>query len=123
AGSGDAGEPGAEFGVRAAGRVWLSRQLSGASVIVALMAGQPDAPGRMRIAYLVGRYPAISHTFILREVQALRRLGVEVATVSIHRTPPKELLSAVDREENARTFAVLPPQWSKLLAAHLFAAV
>ena len=75
----------------------------------------------MRIAYIVGRYPAVSHTFILREVHALRRLGVHVDTVTIHRTPPEGLLSTVDREEDAQTFAVLPPRWRQLLGAHLFA--
>jgi glycosyltransferase involved in cell wall biosynthesis len=75
----------------------------------------------MRIAYITGRYPKVSHTFILREVQALRRLGVEVETVSIHRAKANDLLSAVDRAEDARTFAVLPPRWWELLRAHLFA--
>jgi glycosyltransferase involved in cell wall biosynthesis len=75
----------------------------------------------MRIGYVIGHYPAVSHTFILREVHALRRLGVHVDTVSIHRSQPKDLLSAVDREENARTFGVLPPRWPELLGAHLFA--
>jgi glycosyltransferase involved in cell wall biosynthesis len=75
----------------------------------------------MRIAYLVGRYPKVSHTFILREVQALRRRGVEVETISIHRAQANDLLSAIDREEDARTFAVLPPRWSQLLGAHLVA--
>src|SRR5688572_12544422 len=30
----------------------------------------------VRIAYLTGRYPEISHTFILREVRALRGRGL-----------------------------------------------
>ncbi len=77
----------------------------------------------MRIAYLVGRYPAVSHTFILREVQALRRLGVEVETISIHRARETDTLSEVDREEAGRTFSVLPPSWSRLIEAHLVAAL
>ena len=32
----------------------------------------------MKIAYLCSEYPAISHTFILREVEALRRRGSEI---------------------------------------------
>ena len=62
----------------------------------------------MRVAYLVGRYPAVSHTFILREVRALRELGVQVDTFSIWRTPPDQLLSEADREEAARTLSLLP---------------
>lgn len=36
------------------------------------------------LAYLVSRYPAVSHTFILREVQALRKLGFKIAVASIN---------------------------------------
>ena len=71
-----------------------------------------------RVAYLVGRYPAISHTFILREVEELRRLGADVATISIHRTPEAELLSDADRRERASTFAVLPIAAPRLLWTH-----
>jgi hypothetical protein len=41
-----------------------------------------------RVAYLTGAYPAVSHTFILREVEGLRDLGLEVLPCSIRRTPP-----------------------------------
>jgi colanic acid/amylovoran biosynthesis glycosyltransferase len=71
----------------------------------------------MRVAYLIGRYPAISHTFILREIQTLRDLGVEVETFSIWRTDAAELLSQADRDEAARTTALLPPRPLQLLAA------
>jgi glycosyltransferase involved in cell wall biosynthesis len=71
----------------------------------------------MRIAYVVGRYPAISHSFILREVQALRDAGVHVSPISIHRTPERELLAVADREEAARTHSVLPPRVGALALA------
>jgi colanic acid/amylovoran biosynthesis glycosyltransferase len=71
----------------------------------------------LRIAYLTGRYPAISHTFILREVQALRRLGVEVSTHSIWRTSEDDLLSANDRAEASATQNLLPPQWGGVIGA------
>ena len=35
-----------------------------------------------RIAYLTGEYPKVSHTFILREAEALRRHGLDVFTCS-----------------------------------------
>jgi glycosyltransferase involved in cell wall biosynthesis len=75
----------------------------------------------LRIAYLTGRYPAISHTFILREVQALRRLGVEVSTHSIWRTAEGDLLSADDRAEADATQNLLPPQWGSVVRAHVHA--
>jgi colanic acid/amylovoran biosynthesis glycosyltransferase len=74
----------------------------------------------MRIGYLATHYPAVSHTFVLREVEALRRLGVEVETFSIHRTPDSELLSEADRHAAATTFAVIGPRPS-IFVAHLAA--
>ncbi len=76
---------------------------------------------KLRVAYLVGRYPAVSHTFILREVQALRRLGVDVLPISVHRPKPEDLLSAEDRAEAARTYSLLPPRQTELIRAHLLA--
>lgn len=73
----------------------------------------------MRIACLTGRYPGITHTFILREVQALRRLGVDVRCFSIWRTAENELLSPLEREEWRETDALLPLRASRLVRAHL----
>jgi glycosyltransferase involved in cell wall biosynthesis len=64
-------------------------------------------------------YPAVSHTFIIREVEALRALGAEIATFSIHRAGPEHLLDEPAREASASTFAILPAHWAKLLAGHL----
>jgi colanic acid/amylovoran biosynthesis glycosyltransferase len=75
----------------------------------------------VRIAYLTGRYPAISHTFILREVHALRRLGVEVSTHSIWRTRDEDLLGDDDRAEAAATQNLLPPDWVVVVRAHVHA--
>lgn len=64
------------------------------------------------------RYPAVSHAFILREVRALRRHALDIHTFTVRRPNPDELLSRADREEHARTYAVLPPRPLQLLAAH-----
>jgi glycosyltransferase involved in cell wall biosynthesis len=71
------------------------------------------------IAYLSGRYPAVSHTFIMREVEALRRLGLRVETLAIHRARIEDLLSDADREAFDTTFAVLPTRPGRLVGAHL----
>ena len=76
-----------------------------------------------RVAYLVSQYPASSHTFIRREVEALRTLGVEVLTFSIRRPAPIEVGSVLDREAQAETEYVLPLSTGQLLAAHSVAAV
>jgi glycosyltransferase involved in cell wall biosynthesis len=74
-------------------------------------------------ACIVSRYPAVSHAFIVREVRALRRRGIDVHTFTIRRPGRHELLSAADRDEDARTFAVLPPRPLRLIAAHARALV
>jgi glycosyltransferase involved in cell wall biosynthesis len=71
-----------------------------------------------RIAYLMSHYPAISHTFVLREVEALRDLGVDVQTLSIHRVGPGQVLGEGERAAAATTFSVLPTSAVALLRAH-----
>ncbi len=78
-----------------------------------------SAPPLVKIAYLCAQYPAISHTFILREVVALRRLGLAIDTFSIRRAGAEHLLADADREAFRSTYAILPPRWGELLAAHL----
>lgn len=72
----------------------------------------------MRIAYFCSAYPAVSHTFILREVEALRKLGARIATFAIRPTPEDQLLAPADREAAATTVTILPFRWRQL-AAHL----
>ena len=83
-------------------------------------AEDPAPPGgqSVRLAYLTGRYPQVSHTFVLREVRALRRLGVGIDTFSIWRTDRRQLLARADREEYANTYSVLPLSWTDAVSAH-----
>jgi colanic acid/amylovoran biosynthesis glycosyltransferase len=55
----------------------------------------------LRIAYLTTHYPAVTHTFIQREILALRALGYEVVTFAIN--TEGDVLSDVDRAEAAAT--------------------
>jgi colanic acid/amylovoran biosynthesis glycosyltransferase len=73
------------------------------------------------VAYVIGRYPAVSHAFVQREVLALRDAGARVETVSIHQARPEDALSAADRAEAEGTYALLPARLGALLAAHLSA--
>jgi len=75
-------------------------------------------PG-VRLAYLTTHYPALSHTFILREVAALRRLGVEVHTISLRRASGEHLLSRENRDAHHSTYAIRPARVRGLLAAHV----
>ena len=61
----------------------------------------------MRIAYLVNRYPTVSHSFIRREIQALERCGVEVTRIALREWKP-ELLDAENQIERKRTRYVRP---------------
>jgi colanic acid/amylovoran biosynthesis glycosyltransferase len=76
-----------------------------------------------RVAYLMSHYPAVSHAFVLREVEHLRKTGIDVATMSIHRAAPQDLLSESDRQAAATTMSVLPTGARRLLGAHLDALV
>jgi glycosyltransferase involved in cell wall biosynthesis len=59
------------------------------------------------VAYLTGEYPKVSHTFIQREVAALRRQSLEILTCAIRETPPAELTGPEEREAAATTFYAL----------------
>ncbi|MGO9759952.1 MAG: glycosyltransferase family 4 protein [Solirubrobacteraceae bacterium] len=73
----------------------------------------------VKIAYLCSMYPAVSHTFVLREVNALRRLGAEIATFSIRRASTAHVLAHADRIAFDSTYAILPPRWPALFTTHL----
>lgn len=72
----------------------------------------------MRIGYLTSRYPAVSHTFIRREVAAVRARGIDVHTFAVRHPATSELRGEDDRAELARTWAILPARPWKILEAH-----
>jgi colanic acid/amylovoran biosynthesis glycosyltransferase len=78
---------------------------------------------KLQLAYITTTYPALSHTFIEREVSALRRHGVEVHTISLRRTAGAHLLSQRNRDASESTYAVRPARWRDLLASHWAALV
>ena len=59
------------------------------------------------VAYLTGDYPKVSHTFILREVQAVRAAGVPVITCSIRQPPASEFKGVEEQQARAETFYVI----------------
>jgi colanic acid/amylovoran biosynthesis glycosyltransferase len=72
----------------------------------------------LRLAYLASRYPAVTHSFIAREVAELRRLGIEVETISVREAEPDEVLCESDRREHRNTHVLVPPTAVTLLKAH-----
>ena len=73
----------------------------------------------MRLAYLTSQYPAASHTFIRREVEALRDLGCQIDTFSVRPPAADETNGDADRNEAARTFYILRQPATAFLGAHL----
>lgn len=72
----------------------------------------------MKIAYLVNHYPAVSHSFIRREILALERLGHEVLRISLRGWADPQR-GGEDRLEQDRTRYVLRGGPAPLLAAFL----
>jgi glycosyltransferase involved in cell wall biosynthesis len=73
------------------------------------------------LAYIASRYPFLSHTFILREVLALRRAGASVDTYTVRRPEVADLRTPEDQEAFDTTDALVPPRTGQLVIAHLWA--
>jgi colanic acid/amylovoran biosynthesis glycosyltransferase len=70
----------------------------------------------MRTGYLLSRYPAISHTFFLKEVLGLRERGLSIETASIN--PPDRAmgeLPVVESEEARQTYYVKSRGWGAVI--------
>lgn len=59
------------------------------------------------VAYVTGEYPRVSHTFIQREIMALRALGLAVETVTVRRPPAKAVVGAEQEAKSRATFGVI----------------
>lgn len=74
----------------------------------------------MKLGYLISQYPAVNHTYVLREVLALRRAGLNLCAVSIRRSDrPVEKLSADEADEHKRTFSVFGAGLAHAVRANL----
>jgi len=72
----------------------------------------------VRLAFLTSQYPAASHTFIRREVEALRELGWSIDTFSVRRPGADEIISDADTAEADGTYYLLNQSPGAYLAAH-----
>lgn len=75
----------------------------------------------IRIAYLVSQYPAISHTFILREIRTLRQSGFDIRVASIN-APDRshDQLTSEEREETSKTYYVKADGLKGAFKAHFY---
>ena len=69
----------------------------------------------MKIAYLVNCYPAISHSFIRREIAAIEDGGGSIQRYSIRAANVAALPDARDRLEYDKTTAILSQHWLYLI--------
>jgi glycosyltransferase involved in cell wall biosynthesis len=78
----------------------------------------PGSSGATRVCYVTSHYPAVSHTFVMREIMGVRAAGLEVETVSVHRAATAHLLASVDQQEASRTWNIFPLDLSGFARAH-----
>ncbi|MCP4695288.1 MAG: glycosyltransferase family 4 protein [Gammaproteobacteria bacterium] len=78
-----------------------------------------NAEKRLAISYFISEYPALSHTFVSREISGLRRLGVDIKVFSVHK-PPIEEMSGKDREAMRETEYIFPLHIPGFIWAHLY---
>jgi colanic acid/amylovoran biosynthesis glycosyltransferase len=74
----------------------------------------------MRIAYFTNQYPAVSHTFIRREIRALEAQGMTVIRYAL-RPAPQELVDPEDRAELKQTRHILRAGATEILRCFIFA--
>src|SRR5205085_12078084 len=105
-------------GVRPARRLVAARAARGGGSRVR------EAKAVRTIGYVVSQYPAVTHTFILREIRGLRALGFDVRVISIS-GPDRAAgaMTAEEREELAATDYVKTAGAARALAGHARALV
>src|SRR5580698_689595 len=64
-------------------------------------------PRTIRLAYFLSRYPAVSHTFFVKEILGLRQIGFEIEAASVN--PPDRPISQLplrEAEEAGKTYCL-----------------
>lgn len=70
------------------------------------------------IAYLCSEYPAISHTFIFREIASLRSAGLTVHPATIRQSSNIGVMTPGEQQEAKDTFVVLSRTLPSIFKAH-----
>jgi colanic acid/amylovoran biosynthesis glycosyltransferase len=79
---------------------------------------EPRTDQPIAIAYVAQSFPLLTETFVYREVEGLRCIGLRVATFATWR-PAKITLSQEARHLVDRSTYVFPISWPRFLKAHL----
>lgn len=73
-----------------------------------------------RLGYLISQYPAVNHTFILREVRQLRELGVDIRVASIRSVDRAwDALVHEEQDEFRQTHYINQSKIGRIIADHL----
>jgi glycosyltransferase involved in cell wall biosynthesis len=76
----------------------------------------------MKIVYVLGAFPALTTTFIDREILETQRRGVDLVLVSMYKLAPFQTSAEISKLA-AHTKYLLPAPWLRFLKAHLRFAV
>ena len=76
----------------------------------------------MKVAYIVNQYPAASHTFIRREINALERKGITVLRTAL-RSGDKSIVDERDQLEKKKTQYILQQSIWRIFTSVLKAAI
>jgi glycosyltransferase involved in cell wall biosynthesis len=61
----------------------------------------------MRVGYLLSKYPAVSHTFFLKEILGMRQRGFQIQVASVNLSDRSHQdLSSIEKIESANTFYI-----------------
>lgn len=86
------------------GQVYPGQAVEGSQQEPLQTGAAPRPVAGVRMAYLLSRYPGVSHTFFLNEIRELKKLGVMIEPVSINAPDrPAKAMSPEEAEEAART--------------------
>lgn len=75
---------------------------------------------KLKIAYLASEYPGISHTFIFREIQALRQMGGQVRTASIRKPEHLDKMSPQEKKDARETLYIKNSSPVQVISSHFF---
>jgi colanic acid/amylovoran biosynthesis glycosyltransferase len=81
------------------------------------MVGYPES-SVMRVAYFTNQYPAVSHTFIRREIRAIEALGAEVFRYAVR--PGAKLVDPEDKKEEKKTRYILAVGAGRIIGCVVF---
>ena len=70
----------------------------------------------LRVAYLINQYPAVSHSFIRREIAALERAGVAVQRYALRGWDAPVVDAQDERERGATGYVLQHGAWPLVVA-------